>query len=124
MRTFLVSAVLLFFLFLGIFIGIQYAESGIREVQGTDVPLQDEAVAAQGEGEPVDLSLLGKTFSQQGGEMAGTESAGENESAAEIGDALTSGNIYADLGTLIGTWIQEGVRGLADLVLGLLDGLM
>lgn len=126
MRTFFVSAVLLFFLFLGIFIGIQYAESGIRQVLGDDGPPQDEAVAAQAEAEPVDLSLLGKTFSR-GDELlegAGMEGLSGSEGITGMDEQLGTGNIYADVGAVIGSWIQQGVRGLAELVLGWLDGLL
>lgn len=129
MRTFFVSSILLFFLFLGIFIGIQYAEYGIREVQGKDVPPQDNAVAVEADGEPVDLSLLGKTFSRRQwtemSEEAGmAQGSAETQVSAGTEETEASGNVYADIGAVIGSWVQQGVRGLAELVLGWLDGLL
>jgi len=115
MRTFFVSFVLLFFLFLGIFIGIQYAEEGIREVQGKDVSPSNPAVAA--DGEPVDLSLLGKTFENQGSAYG----LGDTRDSATFEEERLSNNVYADIGAAIGAWVQQGVRGLTEWVLGWLD---
>lgn len=126
MRTFFVSSILLLFLFLGIFIGIQYAEYGIREVQGKDGPPQAAAVAVNADGEPVDVSLLGKTFSgRQWAEMSeqtGTaQGLGEAQGSVQSTGQIDSGNVYADIGTVLGSWVQQGVRGLVEWVLGWLD---
>jgi len=128
MRPFFVSAVLLLFLFLGIVIGIEYAESGIRQVQGKD---DAPSVAVEVDGEPVDISLLGKTVSGQPWASATEETSAASvaqnsaESQASVNaNEIGTGNVYAEMGALIGSWIQQGARGLVELVLGWLDGLM
>ncbi len=119
MRTFFVSAILLFFLFFGIFIGIQYAEYGIRVVQGKDEPPKGMAVAVNADGELVELSMLGKTFTRE----EYTTIQGEAQSSENL-DEAASRNVYAELGRILGTWVEQGARGLAEMVLGWLDGLM
>ncbi|OUM89324.1 MAG: hypothetical protein BAA01_03640 [Bacillus thermozeamaize] len=120
MRTFLVSFFLLFLLFLGIFIGIQYAEYGIHDVEGRDEPPKGAAVAVNAEGEVVELSLLGKTFTRE--EFAAIR--GDAQNTESLDEEAASGNMYEELGRILGTWVEQGARGLAEMLLGWLDGLM
>lgn len=126
MRTFLFSSFLLFLLFLGIFIGIQYAEYGIRDAEIHDAvergeePPKGAAVAVNADGEIVELSMLGKTFTRE--EFAAIQEDARN--TGDLGEEAASRNMYAELGRILGTWVEQGVRGLAEMLLGWLDGLM
>lgn len=129
MRVFLVTLAMVLLLFLGIFIGVNWADEAIQEVQGHKSSPEGLQLIRQPDGSWASVTLLGKTITrEQFQKLQNTPQ--DAEEAVPVGapvqkeDQEAERNRFAELGSALSRLVESLTRGVMELLMTWIDSLV